>query len=87
MKEVEKKRGWESRVKESEEEKNGVKERYPTTLETVGDQSERVEGPKAEKLKEDSLREISEASPVISTSVEIAERTPLEASTEFEKCR
>lgn len=48
MKEVEEKRGWESRVKELEKEMEGVEERYLTTLEMLGEKSERVEELKAD---------------------------------------
>ncbi|CAD6566187.1 MAG: hypothetical protein ASARMPREDX12_003108 [Alectoria sarmentosa] len=48
MKEVEEKRGWESRVKELEKEVMGVEERYLTTLEMLGEKSERVEELKAD---------------------------------------
>ncbi len=48
MKEVEEKRGWESRVKELETEMKGVEERYLTTLEMLGEKSERVEELKAD---------------------------------------
>lgn len=48
MKEVEEKRGWESRVKELEKEMKGVEERYLTTLEMLGEKSERVEELKAD---------------------------------------
>ena len=48
MKEVEEKRGWESRVKELEKEMEGVQERYLTTLEMLGEKSERVEELKAD---------------------------------------
>lgn len=48
MKEVEEKRGWENRVKELEKEMEGVEERYLTTLEMLGEKSERVEELKAD---------------------------------------
>lgn len=48
MKEAEEKRGWESRVKELETEMKGVEERYLTTLEMLGEKSERVEELKAD---------------------------------------
>ena len=48
MKEVEEKRGWESRVNELEKEMEGVQERYLTTLEMLGEKSERVEELKAD---------------------------------------
>ncbi|KAF6221084.1 hypothetical protein HO133_002765 [Letharia lupina] len=48
MKEVDEKRGWESRVKELENEMKGVEERYLTTLEMLGEKSERVEELKAD---------------------------------------
>ena len=48
MKEVEEKRGWESRVKILEKEMEGVEERYLTTLEMLGEKSERVEELKAD---------------------------------------
>lgn len=48
MKEVEEKRGWESRVKDLEKEMKGVEERYLTTLEMLGEKSERVEELKAD---------------------------------------
>ncbi len=43
MKEVEQKRGMEGRVKELEKEVKSVGERYDTTLEMLGERSERVE--------------------------------------------
>ena len=43
MKEVEEKRGWESRVKDLEKEVKRVEQRYLTTLEMLGEKSERVE--------------------------------------------
>ncbi len=43
MKEVEQKRGMEGRVKELEKEVKSVGERYETTLEMLGERSERVE--------------------------------------------
>ncbi len=43
MKEVEQKRGMERRVKELEKEVKSVGERYDTTLEMLGERSERVE--------------------------------------------
>ena len=43
MKEVEEKRSWESKVKELEKEVEGVEKRYLTTLEMLGEKSERVE--------------------------------------------
>ena len=43
MKEVEEKRGWEGKVRELEKEIEGVEERYLTTLEMLGEKSERVE--------------------------------------------
>ena len=43
MKQVEEKRGWESRVKELEKEVEGVEKRYLTALEMLGEKSERVE--------------------------------------------
>lgn len=48
MKEVEEKRGWESMVKNLEKEMKGVEERYLTTLEMLGEKSERVEELKAD---------------------------------------
>lgn len=48
MKEVEEKRGWENRVKELEKEMKVVEERYLTTLEMLGEKSERVEELKAD---------------------------------------
>lgn len=48
MKEVEEKRGWEQRVKEVEGSLKGVEERYLTTLEMLGEKSERVEELKAD---------------------------------------
>ena len=48
MKEVEEKRGWESRVQELEKEMKVVEERYLTTLEMLGEKSERVEELKAD---------------------------------------
>ena len=48
MKEVEEKRGWESRVKDLETDLKGVEERYLTTLEMLGEKSERVEELKAD---------------------------------------
>lgn len=43
MKDVEQKRGMEGRVKELEKEVKSVGERYETTLEMLGERSERVE--------------------------------------------
>ena len=43
MKEVEEKRGWERRTKDLEKEIKGVEQRYLTTLEMLGEKSERVE--------------------------------------------
>lgn len=48
MKEVEEKRGWEQRVKELEASLKGVEERYLTTLEMLGEKSEKVEELKAD---------------------------------------
>ncbi len=48
MKEVEEKRGWELRVKELEGSLKGVEERYLTTLEMLGEKSEKVEELKAD---------------------------------------
>ena len=48
MKEAEEKRAWERRVKELEESLKGVEERYLTTLEMLGEKSERVEELKAD---------------------------------------
>ncbi len=48
MKEVEGKRGWESRVGALEKELKQVQERYLTTLEMLGEKSERVEELKAD---------------------------------------
>lgn len=48
MKEVEEKRGWEQRVKELEGSLKGVEERYLTTLEMLGEKSEKVEELKAD---------------------------------------
>ena len=48
MKEVEEKRGLESRVKDLEKETQEVEERYLTTLEMLGEKSERVEELKAD---------------------------------------
>ena len=48
MKEVEEKRGWERRVKDLEENLKGTEERYLTTLEMLGEKSERVEELKAD---------------------------------------
>lgn len=48
MKEVEERRGWESRVQVLEKEMSGVEERYLTTLEMLGEKSERVEELKAD---------------------------------------
>ena len=48
MKEVEGKRGWESRVAALEKELKEVQERYLTTLEMLGEKSERVEELKAD---------------------------------------
>ena len=45
---VEEKRGWESRVGALEKELKGVQERYLTTLEMLGEKSERVEELKAD---------------------------------------
>jgi predicted nucleic acid-binding Zn-ribbon protein len=48
MREVEEKRGWELRVKELEGSLKGVEERYLTTLEMLGEKSEKVEELKAD---------------------------------------
>lgn len=48
MKEVEEKRGWELKVKELEGSLKGVEERYLTTLEMLGEKSEKVEELKAD---------------------------------------
>ena len=48
MKEVEEKRGWEARVKEAEGSLKTVEERYLTTLELLGEKSEKVEELKAD---------------------------------------
>lgn len=48
MKEIEEKRGWESRVGALEKELKGVQERYLTTLEMLGEKSEKVEELKAD---------------------------------------
>jgi hypothetical protein len=48
MQEVEEKRKWEQRVTELEKEMKGVEERYLTTLEMLGEKSERVEELKAD---------------------------------------
>ena len=48
MREVEEKRGWEGRVGALEKELKGVQERYLTTLEMLGEKSERVEELKAD---------------------------------------
>jgi len=48
MQEVEEKRKWEKRVLELEKEMNGVEDRYLTTLEVLGEKSERVEELKAD---------------------------------------
>jgi len=48
MKEVEEKRGWELRFKELEGSLKGVEERYLTTLEMLGEKSEKVEELKAD---------------------------------------
>lgn len=48
MKEIEEKRGWELRVKELEGSLKGVEERYLTTLEMLGEKSEKVEELKAD---------------------------------------
>ena len=48
MKEVDEKRSWESRVKDLEKEMKGMEERYLTTLEMLGEKSERVEELKAD---------------------------------------
>ena len=48
MKEVEEKRGWEARVKEVEGSLKTVEERYLTTLELLGEKSEKVEELKAD---------------------------------------
>ena len=48
MKEVEEKRGWERRVRDLEESLKRTEERYITTLEMLGEKSERVEELKAD---------------------------------------
>lgn len=48
MREVEEKRAWEQRVKEMEGKLKGVEERYLTTLEMLGEKSEKVEELKAD---------------------------------------
>ena len=48
MKEAEEKRSWEQRVKESEESLKGMEDRYLTTLEMLGEKSEKVEELKAD---------------------------------------
>lgn len=48
MREVEEKRAWEQRVKEMEGNLKGLEERYLTTLEMLGEKSEKVEELKAD---------------------------------------